>query len=236
MKNAVILAGGLGKRLHPYTVVLPKPLMPIEKYPVLEIIIMQLSRHGFTNITLAVNHQADIIRAYFGSGEKWGVNIDYSLESTPLGTMGPLKIMKNLPDNFLIMNGDILTDIDFDKMYQKHTDSKAIFSIASTQRLTKIDYGVLQVEKNKLKLLKEKPEYTYEVSTGVYMASNKILKYIEENRLFGFDELMNVLISMKLDVNVFRHDGYWLDIGRPDDYIRAINEYSYIESRLISLE
>ena len=109
-KRAIILSGGKGTRLKPYTYVLPKPLMPIENYPILEIIIRQLSSFGFDHITLAVNHQADIIKAFFQNGEKWGIKIDYSLETQPLGTMGPLKLMKDLPDNFLVMNGDVLSE------------------------------------------------------------------------------------------------------------------------------
>ena len=113
IKRAIILAGGKGTRLRPYTVVLPKPLMPIGEFPILEVIIRQLVFHGFTHITLSVNHQYEIIKAFFGDGSKWNVNIDYSLENEPLGTMGPLKLINELPDNFLVMNGDILTDLDY---------------------------------------------------------------------------------------------------------------------------
>ncbi len=112
-RRAVILAGGLGTRLRPYTVVLPKPLMPIGEFPILEVIVRQLARAGFLRITLAVNHQAELVRAFFGDGSKWGVAIDYSLEDQPLGTMGPLKLIGDLPERFLVMNGDILTDLDF---------------------------------------------------------------------------------------------------------------------------
>ena len=119
-KRAVILAGGKGARLRPYTVVLPKPLMPIGEFPILEVIIRQLARHGFSHITMAVNHQAEIIKAFFMNGEKWGVKIDYSLEDKPLGTMGPLKLIKDLPDNFLVMNGDILTDLDYADFHERY--------------------------------------------------------------------------------------------------------------------
>ena len=112
-RRAVILAGGKGTRLRPYTVVLPKPLMPIGEYPILEVVVRQLARHGFDRVTMAVNHQAELIKAFFGDGSKWHVQIDYSLEDQPLGTMGPLKRIADLPEHFLVMNGDVLTDLDF---------------------------------------------------------------------------------------------------------------------------
>ena len=142
VKRAIILAGGLGKRLHPYTVVLPKPLMPIGDAPILEIIIKQLSTFGFERITIAVNHQADIIKA-FEDGKKWGVNIDYSLEKKQLGTMGPLSIIKDLPENFLIMNGDILSDINYDIFYKFHCDGNFNFTVSSKIRIDTLDYGIL---------------------------------------------------------------------------------------------
>ena len=133
-KHAVILAGGRGTRLRPYTLVLPKPLMPIGEYPILEVIVKQLVKHGFTSITMAVNHQADLIKAFFGDGSKWNIRISYSLENQPLGTMGPLKLMNDLPENFLVMNGDILTDLSFSKFYESHINSNKIFTISSFKR------------------------------------------------------------------------------------------------------
>jgi NDP-sugar pyrophosphorylase family protein len=142
----VILAGGKGTRLLPYTVSLPKPLVPIGDLPIVEIVIRQLAAAGFDSITLAVNHQADLIRAYFGDGAKWRVHIDYSLETMPLGTMGPLRIIDDLPDNFLVMNGDVLTDLDFAGLLERHSRERAFtigapaagghdFSAASTARI-----------------------------------------------------------------------------------------------------
>ena len=129
-KRAVILAGGKGTRLKPYTISLPKPLVPIGDMPILEIIIRKLSKSGFDHITITVNHMADIIRAYFNDGSKWGVKIDYSLESKPLSTMGPLKLIKDLPENFLIMNGDVLTDIDFNEFYNYHVNNDNILTVS----------------------------------------------------------------------------------------------------------
>src|SRR4051812_15131529 len=126
-RRAVILAGGKGTRLRPYTVVLPKPLMPIGDYPILEVVIRQLARHGFDRVTMAVNHQAELIKAFFGDGSKWGVRIDYALEDQPLGTMGPLKRIPDLPEHFLVMNGDVLTDLDFGAFYAEHAAADRLF-------------------------------------------------------------------------------------------------------------
>jgi len=145
-RRAVILAGGMGTRLRPYTLVLPKPLMPIGEYPILEVIVRQLVRAGFDHITLAVNHQAEIIKAFFQNGERWGIRIDYSLEDQPLGTMGPLRLIQDLPQHFLVMNGDILTDLDYTEFHDDHVREDRIFTISSMRREQKIDYGVLDTD------------------------------------------------------------------------------------------
>ena len=225
-KRAVILAGGKGSRLRPYTVVLPKPLMPIGEYPILEVVIRQLAFYGFNHITLAVNHQADIIKSYFNSGDKWGVLIDYSLERIPLGTMGPLKLIKDLPDNFLVMNGDVLTDLDFEQFYEYHVNNNQIFTISSCQRTQRSEYGVLETDEDGMIFgFQEKPVVAYEVSMGVYMLSKRVLRNIPEGQAHGFDELMLDFIKAKMPVLVKRHKGCWLDIGRPDDYMQAIDMY-----------
>ena len=147
-KRAIILAGGKGTRLKPYTITLPKPLVPIGEKPILEIIINKLKKHGFNHITITVNHFADIIKAFFGDGSKWGLKIDYSLEDKPLGTMGPLTLIDDLPENFLIMNGDVLTDLNFDKFYNDHLLRKSNFTVAAHKRLDKVEYGVLHSNDN----------------------------------------------------------------------------------------
>ena len=225
-KRAIILAGGKGTRLRPYTVVLPKPLMPIGDYPILEIIVRQLAFSGFDHITMTVNHQAEIIKAFFGDGSKWNIHIDYSLEDRPLSTMGPLKLIRDLPENFLVMNGDVLTDLDFDWFYNFHTLGKQIFSISAFERIEVSEFGVLNVDpSNMLTGFTEKPKNYYTVSMGVYMVSRRILEYIPENIAYGFDRLMLDLLSDKQMVSVHRHHSYWLDIGRPDDYMQAIEEF-----------
>jgi NDP-sugar pyrophosphorylase family protein len=234
-KRAIILAGGKGTRLRPYTVVLPKPLMPIGEYPILEVVIRQLINYGFDHITLAVNHQAELIKAFFGDGSKWNIKIDYSLEDQPLGTMGPLKLIKDLPKNFLVMNGDILTDLNFSEFYDNHSNNKELFTISSYTREQKIDYGVLEIDQNSvLTGFIEKPLKSFEVSMGIYMVSSKILEYIPEHAAYGFDNLMLTILKDKKNVCVKNFNGYWLDIGRPDDYMQAIEEFSEMKSRFIN--
>lgn len=224
--RAIILAGGKGTRLRPYTVVFPKPLMPIGNHPILEVVIRQLAYYKFTHITIAVNYQADLIKSFFGDGNKWGVKIDYSMEDKPLSTMGPLKLIKDLPEDFLIMNGDILTDLNFKELYLYHVSHKNLFTISSSQREVKNDYGVLDVkESGELTGFCEKPVVKYDVSMGVYVANKRILDYIPENVAYGFDNLMLRLIESNNPVNVKRFNGYWLDIGRHGDYLQAIEVF-----------
>jgi NDP-mannose synthase len=228
-KRAVILAGGKGTRLKPYTISLPKPLVPIGETPILELIIEQLIKYGFDHITITINHMADIIKAFFGDGSKWNVKIDYSSEDKPLSTMGPLKLIDNLPDNFLIMNGDVLTDLNFGEFYDWHISQNNIYTISSYTRSQKNDYGVLDVDiNNTLIAFKEKPITNFKVSMGVYMANKQILNYIPKNKAYGFDHLMHELIKQNKKVKVKSFDGYWLDIGRPDDYAKACEDIGKI--------
>ncbi|EMJ65024.1 MULTISPECIES: sugar phosphate nucleotidyltransferase [Leptospira] len=232
-KRAIILAGGKGTRLRPYTTVLPKPLMPIGEYPILEVIVKQLVSSGFTHITMAVNHQAQLIQAFFQNGSKWNAKIDYSLEDKPLGTMGPLKLILDLPSDFLVMNGDVLTDINFSAFYKAHVESKSIFTISSKKRKQLIDYGVLETDSRGLLTgFREKPAQDYEVSMGVYMVNQAALEFIPKGSVFGFDNLMLKLIEINKPILVRPHDGYWLDIGRPDDYEKAIDEFETMKDTL----
>ncbi len=233
-KRAVILAGGKGTRLRPYTVVLPKPLMPIGEFPILEVIIRQLVQHGFDHVTLAVNHQAEIIRAFFQDGTKWGIRIDYSLEDKPLSTMAPLRLIKDLPENFLVMNGDVLTDLNFSDLYEEHVIRNNIFTISSYVREQHIDYGVLEKDaEGFLSGFREKPKSSYLVSMGVYMVSRRIIEFIPEGKSYGFDNLMLDLIAAKQPATVREFGGYWLDIGRPDDYAAAIEVFEKARSSFL---
>ncbi len=222
-KRAVILAGGKGTRLRPYTVSLPKPLVPIIDKPVLELIVIKLKKYGFEHITLTVNHLAEIIKAFFGDGSKWGVNIDYILEDKPLSTMGPLTLINDLPENFLVMNGDVLTDLNLDNFYNNHTAKGNLFTISATRRHDMIDYGVLHADEDKnLVQFEEKPTFDFLVSMGIYMVNKNILDYIPKDEFFGFDHLMKELINKKKYPQVLEHEGSWLDIGRADDYEKAV--------------
>lgn len=228
-KRAIILAGGKGTRLKPYTISLPKPLVPIVDKPIIEIIVQQLVKHGFDHITLTINHMAEIIKAFCGDGSKWGVKIDYSQEDRPLSTMGPLKLIRDLSENFLVMNGDVLTDLSFSDFYNQHIISKNLFTISSYERKQFNDYGVLDVNENGfLYGFTEKPVNTFEVSMGVYMLNKEVLKFIPANIPFGFDQLMYSMLKEKEGVGVKKHKGYWLDIGRPDDYEQASTDYETI--------
>jgi NDP-sugar pyrophosphorylase family protein len=233
-KRAIILAGGKGTRLRPYTVVLPKPLMPIGEYPILEVVVRQLVRAGFNRITMAVNHQAELIKAFFGDGAKWGTAIDYSLEDSPLGTMGPLKLIGDLPQDFLVMNGDVLTDLDYAAFHDAHVAAGDLFTISSYRREQEIDYGVLETDgRQRLVSFHEKPKTAYEVSMGIYMVSKRVLNFIPPDKPYGFDSLMLDFIASGRNISVRPYKGYWLDIGRPDDYLQAINEFESMKSRFI---
>jgi NDP-sugar pyrophosphorylase family protein len=233
MSRAVILAGGRGTRLHPFTITLPKPLVPIGDQPILEIVIAQLIAQGFSHITFAVNHQAEIIRAYFGDGGRWNVKIDYSLENKPLGTMAPLRLIPDLPNDFLVMNGDVLTDLQFDRLLDEHIRGHQLFTISAARRDQTIDYGVLQIGPDGYLVgFQEKPKIPYSVSMGVYCVNKRALDWIPDSQAFGFDQLMLKMIAERQRVNIVVHDGYWQDIGRPDDYRQALEEWPALRTKL----
>ena len=234
-KRAVVLAGGKGTRLRPYTVVLPKPLMPVGEYPILEVLIRQLAYHGFERITLAVNHQAELIKAFFGDGAKWGVAIDYSLEDRPLSTIGPLKLIPDLPENFLLLNGDVLTDLDFAGLFVAHTAARRLFTISASARKHIADYGVLDVGEDGRRLtgFREKPAMDYLVSMGVYVMNRQLIEAIPAGMKFGFDDLMLHMLTHGMPVHVEPYGGYWLDIGRPDDYAQAIEDFEQRKAALL---
>jgi NDP-sugar pyrophosphorylase family protein len=233
--RAVILAGGQGTRLRPYTVVLPKPLVPVGDHPILEIIIRQLRRAGVQRLTLDVNHHANLIQAFFGDGASWDLAIDYSLEDRPLSTIAPLRLIDDLPDTFLLMNGDVLTDLDYGALWRHHRASGAVFTVAAATRRHTIDYGVLRVDASghTLSGFSEKPTAAYEVSMGIYVVNRDVVAMIPQDQPYGFDNLMTDLLSRGERVNVFRHEGYWLDIGRPDDYAEAVDEFERNRQRLL---
>lgn len=221
--EAIILAGGKGTRLRPYTTTLPKPLMPVGERPILEILIGQLREAGVSRITIAVNHMADLIMAFFGNGQKVGVPIAYSMEDKPLGTVGPMTLIESLPEHFLVMNGDILTDLDFAHLYQSHLNSGAPLTIATYQRDTRIDFGVLTIDGDSRRLtgFQEKPTYHFDVSMGAYVFSRSLIDRVPRGIPYGFDSLVLDMLRDGVPINTYPFGGYWLDIGRPDDYDMA---------------
>ncbi|MEW6404677.1 MAG: sugar phosphate nucleotidyltransferase [Chloroflexota bacterium] len=224
--RAVILAGGKGTRLAPYTTVLPKPLMPIGEMPILEIVLRQLARCGIHDITLAVGYLAELLMAYCSDGSKFGVKLDYSREEQPLGTAGPLSLIPNLNETFLVMNGDLLTTIDYGALWNYHSQRGAIATLASHEREVKIDLGVIVSEDGWVKDYIEKPTYHYAVSTGIYIFEPEILQYMEHGQRLDLPELVLQLVRGGQKVNIFNFDGYWLDIGRHDDYDSAVEKFS----------
>ena len=225
--RAVILAGGKGTRLAPYTTVLPKPLLPVGEMPILEIVIRQLKKHGFNDVTLAVGYLAELLMAYCGDGSKFGAKLGYSREEQPLGTAGPLASIPNLNETFLVMNGDLLTTIDYGAMLKYHRERGALATIACYQRDEKINLGVIDMDSdNWVSNYIEKPTYHYTVSMGIYIFEPAILNYIPLNQHLDLPQLVLNLIKAEKKVNVFNFNGYWLDIGRHDDYERAIEEFA----------
>ncbi|MFE4857213.1 sugar phosphate nucleotidyltransferase [Streptomyces sp. NPDC056670] len=233
--HAVILAGGKGVRLRPYTTALPKPLVPIgDQHAILEIVLRQLAASGFTSCTIAIGHLGQIIRAYVGDGERWGLDIDYSTEESPLGTIGPLLTMRDrLPESFLVMNGDILTDLDYADVLTQHRASGAPLTISTYARKVHIDFGVLTTDDTKVVGFTEKPSMDYRVSMGVYGLSLSTLANYTPGLPLGFDELVLDLLKAETPPHAYAFDGYWLDIGRPDDYDRANAEFTTHRSLLL---
>ncbi len=227
--QAVILAGGKGTRLKPYTYVLPKPLVPVGEKPILAILVNQLKRDGITDLVFCVNHMAELIMAYFGNGEKFGVNIRYSIEDKPMGTIAPLRLIKNLPDNFLLMNGDLLTDLNFREIYNAHLQRNALITVGTYNRRVDIDFGVMQIVGDRVTGFVEKPQYNYNVSMGIYVFNKRVLEFVPENQPFGFDHLMLKLLEKNEPIDTFPFKGYWLDIGRLEDFQKANQDMEHID-------
>jgi NDP-sugar pyrophosphorylase family protein len=225
-KRAIILAGGKGRRLAPYTFVIPKPIVPIGNTPILEIVLTQLAARGFGHVSIALGHLSEIVRAVAGDGTKYGIRIDYSDEDQPLGTIGPLARIGDLPEHFLVMNADLLTDLDFSALWDDHVGSGAIATVATYEKTTQLQLGVLSVDPSRrIVAFREKPELRHEVSMGIYVFRREILEHVPKDRYFGFDHLMDRLLEKNLPVHAFRFGGRWLDIGIPADYERAQDEF-----------
>jgi NDP-sugar pyrophosphorylase family protein len=236
--HAVILAGGRGVRLRPYTTALPKPLVPIgEEYAILDIIMQQLRSHGFERATLAIGHLGSLIRAFVGDGSRWDIAVDYAEEEAPLSTIGPLlNFLDQLPEHFLVMNGDVLTDLNYVDLLNHHTETRAPLTIATYQRKVKIDFGTLETADGRIINFVEKPTLSYGVSMGVYAMSRKTLAPYPRNVPFGLDELVLDLLAKQEQPAAYDFGGYWLDIGRPDDYDEANRDFERLRPILLPPE
>ncbi|MEB2345939.1 MAG: sugar phosphate nucleotidyltransferase [Deltaproteobacteria bacterium] len=231
--RAVILAGGRGTRLAPYTVAFPKPLMPLGDIPILEVVVRQLRHYGFHRITLAVGHLAELLRAFFGDGSRFGVAIDYSLEEGPLGTAGPLRLIPDLEDDFLVMNGDLLTDLDYGALLGEHRKQGNAATIGTYAREVRIDLGVIETASDgRIVEYREKPILPYTVSMGVYALSRRVLTLLPEGA-FDVPDLLRELMRRGERVMSFPFAGHWLDIGRQDDYARAQETFEAQRSRFL---
>jgi len=235
VRHAVILAGGRGTRLRPYTTSIPKPLVPIgDETAILEIVLRQLARDGFRRLTIAIGHLGELIRAFAGDGSQWGLHVDYATEDKPLGTMGPVvQILDRLPEHFLVMNGDILTNLSYAALLEAHRASEAPLTIATYSRHVDVDFGVLEVQAGRVVGFQEKPRLDYSVSMGVYALSRSALASYPKGEPLGFDRLVLDLLATGRNPASYQFDGYWLDIGRPEDYDRANAEFAALRSQLL---
>ena len=232
--RAIIQAGGVGSRLRPYTTVVPKPLMPVAEMPILEVVVRQLARHGFADITITVGHLAHLIEAFFGDGSAFGVHIDYLLEDRPLGTIGAISMVPGLTEPFLVMNGDLLTDVDYGRFYAEHVASGAPMSIAVYDKEVPISLGVIEFDGEKRVVgFAEKPVKRFSVSMGVYAMSPEMLGHVPSGEHFGFDDLMAKVIREDIPVRAVEFDGIWLDIGRHEDYEGATRVFEENRARFL---
>jgi NDP-sugar pyrophosphorylase family protein len=232
--KAVVLAGGKGTRLAPYTKVIPKPLMPIGDMPILEVLLHQVRRAGVDEIVLTVGHMAELMRAFFQNGERLGTPIRYSYEERPLGTAGPLKLIHGLDETFFVMNGDVLTTLDFADLLRFHKENKAMVTIAMHCRKVKIDLGVLQLDdEHCVHGYIEKPTYEFNVSMGVYVFEPGTLDYIPANEHFDFPGLILRLIEQNEKVVGYPFNGYWKDLGNPEDYEQAVGDFEVMRDQFL---
>lgn len=224
--KAIILAGGLGTRLKPFTEVIPKPLLPIGEKAVLEIQIEHLRGHGFDEIFLATNYKSDYIQKFFGDGSHYGVTLKISKEETPLGTAGPLSLLKaELDQPFLLMNGDILTRLKFSEMYAFALEKKAKLTIGAKKIFTPFRFGNIESEGGYVSNIQEKPDIETNVLAGVYIMTPDIFEHIPHNKPYGMDQLIRKMLTESDPIAIYQIEEYWLDIGVIDDFKAAQDVY-----------
>jgi mannose-1-phosphate guanylyltransferase len=233
--KAVIQCGGMGTRLRPYTTVLPKPLMPIGSRPVIELLLKWLRRNGIREVYITAGYLGHLIRSFCGEGDQWNLKIHYTQEKEPLGTIGPLSLIRDeLTEPFLVLNGDVLTDLSLSRFVAAHRMHQDLVTIATAYRTTKMDFGVIEEVGDAVKVFLEKPTLSHLVSMGLYCMEPPVLKLIPSGVPFGFDDLMAQMMENGLGVHVYKHNGQWLDIGRVDDFQRA-QEISWDEQSTTGL-
>lgn len=233
--KAIILAGGKGARLAPYTKILPKPLMPIGDMPILEVLLRQMKSAGIDDVVITVGHLAGLLRAFFQDGSNLGLKITYSYEDVPLGTAGPLSLVVGLDQTFLVSNGDVLTTLKLNDLLQFHSEQKAAVTIAIHCRKVDIDFGVVQCDGNHQIIgYVEKPSIDYMVSMGIYVFEPRVLSYIPYCQYLNFPDLVKNLISAGEKVVGYPFKGYWQDLGRPDDYERATLDFDAMRTQFLS--
>jgi NDP-sugar pyrophosphorylase family protein len=224
--KAVVLAGGRGTRLAPYTTILPKPLMPVGEQSILEIVVGQLEEAGIVNVNFSVGYLAHLIQAVFENRENGHVNITYVREQDALGTAAPLRLVNDLDKTFIVMNGDVLTTLDYRKLVGYHREQRNAVTIATHKRSIKIDYGMLHIDADsRVQQYEEKPEIASPVSMGVYVMEPSVLEHIPEQGHFDFPDLIRALLAAGEPVGAYMHEGLWFDIGRHEDYERAIEAW-----------
>jgi NDP-mannose synthase len=224
--KAVILAGGLGTRLRPFTEIIPKPLLPIGEKAVLEVQIEQLKKYGFDEIFLATNYKSEYIQNYFGDGSKYGVKLSISKETMKLGTVGPVTLLKDqLNEPFLVMNGDILTAMNYEKLFNFALNIDSVLTVTIKEIITPFQFGNIFYEGDYVTGIQEKPNIKTKILAGIYIYKPKIFEIIPENELFSMDHLINKMIDLKMPIAKYEMHEYWLDIGCEDDYIKAQEEY-----------
>jgi NDP-sugar pyrophosphorylase family protein len=234
--DVVLLAGGTGTRLRPYTTILPKPLMPIGDMPVLEILLRRLAAAGFGRVNLAVGHLAELIEAYFGDGARYGIELIYWRETEPLGTAGPLAEMDLGLGRVLVMNGDLLTTLSFTALVDAHIASGAAATLAVLAREVPIDFGVVHVDGDTVAAFEEKPVITYDVSMGVYVFERHVVDLIPHGVKYDFPELLEAVLKRSWEVHAHRSRDFWLDIGRIDDYELALEQFESLRDSLLPAE
>ncbi len=228
--QAIIMAGGKGTRLRPYTNILPKPLLPVGNKSILDVNIRQLAACGIDNIIIAVGYLGELIEAVIGNGDRYGIKINYSYESKPLGTVGGLgQIKELLEEEFIVMNGDILHNISFDNLIKEHINNKKNVTITTYSQQNTVRLGVLEIQNKNIVKYIEKPTAKYVVSIGVYVLNKNIIyKFVKENEYLDFPTLINTLIQNKEQINPHMYNGLWVDIGTTDEYLNLIENLDKI--------